>query len=69
MASTDPPIVNIRKAIRDSISLHRRLSLIPDSDSAKCHLIQLKNALIKQYEQLGGEFETCKWEENSYDRN
>ena len=64
MAKDDPPIVNIRKAIRDSISLHRRLSWIPDSDHAKCCLIQLKDALIEQYEKLGGE-----WEENRYDRN
>jgi len=54
VSQIDPPVVNVRKAIRDVISLHRRLSWIPESSEAKEHLIALKEALIAQYERLGG---------------
>lgn len=56
MSKDDLPIVNLRKAIRDAVGLHRRLSYIPDSDAAKTALIACKNALISQYEALGGEW-------------
>ena len=56
MGKEDPPQHNLRKAIRDATSLHRRLSWIPDCDAAKLHLIECKNALVAQYEALGGEF-------------
>lgn len=54
MAPTDPPVENIRKAIRDAMALHRRLSWVPDSDEAKLKLVELKDALVKKYEALGG---------------
>ena len=60
MGKEDPPQHNLRKAIRDATSLHRRLSWIPDCDAAKLHLIECKNALVAQYEALGGAFGDAK---------